>query len=72
MARELNVVVKELESAMNDVQAKRDALTKAEASMHEAAKQHKEAQDKAAVLKQELDHMFSMFNSGEGRVRKSN
>lgn len=73
MARELSVIVKELESALTDVQSKRQTLKDAEKAMNAAAVAHREAQDKAATLKLELESVFNAFVpvDQQGRVRQS-
>jgi hypothetical protein len=74
MSRELSVVVKELESALNDVQSKLTASKEAEKASAKAAVEHREAQDKAAMLKQELESFFNSLvpSSVTDRVRTSN
>lgn len=72
MARELSLIVKELESALTEMQTTRDTLTKAENVMKDAAVKHKNAQDTASALKAELDAVFSGFvNQSQQRVRQS-
>lgn len=74
MARELVDVVKDMQVALTDVKVKREALTKAEAVMQEAAKAHRQSQEKAAELRNELEGLFSGLVplDSQGRVRTSN
>lgn len=73
MARDISEVVKELQSALEDVQAKHKVALDAHKAADTAAREHRAAQDKAAELKMELETIFNSFVPVDtsGRVRVS-
>jgi hypothetical protein len=73
MAREISDVVKELQSALTNVQKTRNELTAAEKDMQAKAVAHRESQEGASALRLELNSIFDGLVPVDqnGRVRSS-
>lgn len=71
MARELSVIVKELQDALGDVALKEKAMRDASDAHTKAATAHADAKKQATALRQEFDSLFDGLVP-DGRVRSSN
>ena len=73
MARELSVIVKELQSAVDEVIKLNDQRKQVEAELNKVSLAHRNAQEKANALKLELGQVFDgvVPTDSQGRVRVS-